>query len=305
VPEEMQMAEIFGWKRGAFTGAHQDQDGCIAKSDGGTLFIDEVDKLSLRAQAGLLHLFETRRYRVLGDAGRLRPADVRFVVATSADLRAEVARGRFREDLYFRINVLPVRVPPLSERRDEIAGWARFILERRHREVRPDGVVHPSLGAERALVQLPWPGNIRQLDNVVRRAYALASVDDPTSGRALVLEREHVERALSFESEGPELPPLMASLRGAAADFIEHAIRRSEVGEPLSLDLTAAFRGLVLEAGVRRLGDLREVFRVVGCDAVLRSRNHSREYRRELAKIARVEEVLSAPPKPPGDPLVP
>ncbi len=100
IPEEMQMAELFGWRRGAFTGAVRDQDGCVGSSDGGTLFIDEIDKLSLRTQAGLLQFMETRRYRPLGDPGQMRPANVRFIVATNTDLRAQVARGLPRGSLF-------------------------------------------------------------------------------------------------------------------------------------------------------------------------------------------------------------
>src|SRR5215217_3011408 len=109
VPEDLQMAELFGWKKGAFTGAVRDAPGSVARADGGTLFIDEIDKLSLKAQAGLLHLLESRSYRPLGEGTGERQADVRFIIGTNADLHAEVRAGRFREDLYYRVNVLPVR----------------------------------------------------------------------------------------------------------------------------------------------------------------------------------------------------
>ena len=114
------MAELFGWRKGAFSGAVKDNPGCVARAEGGTLFIDEIDKLSLKAQAGLLHVLEDRTYRALGEAGSDQKANVRFIVGTNANLPEAVRRGTFREDLYYRINVLPVRVPPLDERRDEI-----------------------------------------------------------------------------------------------------------------------------------------------------------------------------------------
>jgi len=294
IPEDMQMAELFGWKRGAFTGAVRDQDGCVARSDGGTLFIDEIDKLSLRTQAGLLQFMEMRKYRLLGDPGHLRAANVRFIVATNADLRAQVARGLFREDLYFRISVLPVRVLPLSERRDEIAPWARYMLARRHREAGLEGRVILCGEAEQALVSAAWPGNLRQLDNVVRRTYALALAErgDGQDGEPTVALR-HVERALAYEGAVEPQPRLMASLRRAADDFIEQALLRQTEGQALDIDHIGALGGLVLEAGVRRLGDLRQVFCLLGGAAVVKSRNHNREFRRELAKVARLEASLS------------
>lgn len=292
VPEEMQMAELFGWKKGAFTGAVQDQEGCVARSEGGTLFIDEIDKLSLRAQAGLLQLLETRQYRVLGDAGRQRTANVRFIVATNVDLKAAVAAKRFREDLFFRIHVLPIRLPGLQERRDEIIPWARYMLARRHQESQGSGEASFTPEAEQVLQRFSWPGNLRQLDNVVRRCYALALVGPPLPG--VRVEREQVEQALAFERDETATPPLMQSLRRAAEAFIEHALARKE-GE-LGLDLThaEALTGLVLEAGQRRLGDVREVFRLLGGESVVRSRNHQREYRRELDKVARLESAVGA-----------
>ncbi|AFE10923.1 NtrC [Corallococcus coralloides DSM 2259] len=303
VPEEMQMAELFGWKKGAFTGAVQDQEGCVARSQGGTLFIDEIDKLSLRAQAGLLQLMETHQYRVLGDAGRQRTADVRFVVATNADLKAAVAARRFREDLFFRIHVLPIRLPGLRERRDELLPWARYMLERRHQECQGEGTASFTPEAEPVLLRASWPGNLRQLDNVVRRCYALALMGSPLPG--VCVGRAQVEQALAFEQDEQQeavAPPLLESLRHAAEAFIEHALSRKEGESGLGLEHAEALTGLVLEAGQRRLGDVREVFRLLGGDAVVRSRNHQREYRRELDKVARLESAVGAAPRSPEKP---
>ena len=181
VPEELQMAELFGWKRGAFTGALKDSVGAIARVAEGTLFIDEIDKLSLKAQAGMLRVLEERRYRPLGDEGGERRANVRFLVGTNADLRASVRAGRFREDLYYRINVLPVRLPALAERLDELPLWAEYMLARRHRESGADGASRLDGDTSNLLSSAPWPGNLRQLDNIVRRAYAIALLE--RSGR--------------------------------------------------------------------------------------------------------------------------
>src|SRR5262249_53269894 len=140
----------------------------------GTLFLDEIDKLSLKAQAGLLRFIEERSYRMLGDDTTAeRRADVRLLVGTNADLRAAVRAGRFREDLYYRVNVLPVRLPPLAERLDELPRWADYMLNRRHREAAGEGAARLEPDAVKLLVSTPWPGNLRQLDNIVTRAYAL------------------------------------------------------------------------------------------------------------------------------------
>src|SRR4051812_41931635 len=135
VPEDLQMAELFGWKRGAFTGAVKDNPGAISRAEKGTLFLDEIDKLSMRAQAGLLRFIEERLYRMLGDdTSTTRRADVQLLVGPNADLKAAVRSGRFREDLYYRVNVLPVRLPPLAERLDELPKWAGYMLSRCHAE---------------------------------------------------------------------------------------------------------------------------------------------------------------------------
>ena len=173
MPEELQLAELFGWKRGAFTGAARDNAGILARARRGTLFLDEIDNLSPRAQAGLLQVLEERTYRVLGDDSGPRPAEVRFIVGTNARLQDAVREKRFREDLYYRINVLPVKLPPLRDRPDEIPRWARYMVSRYHAERAPDGSVTLGKGTDALLLRQAWPGNLRQLDNILRRAYAI------------------------------------------------------------------------------------------------------------------------------------
>ncbi|HEX2688545.1 MAG TPA: sigma 54-interacting transcriptional regulator [Kofleriaceae bacterium] len=287
VPPELQMGELYGWRRGAFTNAVSDQDGCLARGAGGTVFIDEIDKLSLTAQAGMLQLLETRRYRVLGDPGRQREAEVRFIIASNADLKAEVAHGRFREDLYFRINVLPFRVLPLDERQDEVVGWAEHMLGRRHRGRGATGAVLEADAAAR-LGRARWPGNLRQLDSVVCRAYAFAAADT-APGADPRITAAHIELALGLDDGERSVPDLMVHMRRAADSFVDQLV---ENGAELRLDHADALRGLVLEAGVRRLGDLREVFRLLGSEAIVRSRNHGREYRREYDKVAALEAAI-------------
>ncbi|WP_437328686.1 sigma-54-dependent transcriptional regulator [Sorangium sp. So ce381] len=291
VPEDLQMAELFGWKRGAFTGAIRDNPGAIARAAQGTLFIDEVDKLSLKAQAGLLHVLEERRYRPLGDEGSERRADVRFLIGTNTDLRAAARAGRFREDLYYRINVLPVRLPPLTERLDEVPLWADYMLSRRHREGGGQGVARIGSEAVKLLLDVPWPGNLRQLDNIVRRAYALALAERGGPGGELVLQRGHVERALAYEG-APDEGALLTQLWRAAHAFVQEAERRAREGTPLSLELVEVFRGLVLGAAVRRTGSREEAFTLFGQQQLIKNRNHHRALRRELDRVRELADKL-------------
>lgn len=302
IPEEMQMAELFGWRRGAFTGAVRDHEGFVAESNAGTLFIDEIDKLSMRTQAGLLMFMESKTFRALGDSGGMRTANVRLIVATNVNLRERVASGAFREDLYFRISVLPIRVPSLREREDEVVPWARFMLERCHAPhlAAGDGSVTLDDEAAALLSRGEWPGNLRQLDNVVRRAYALARAT-PRAAAWLVVERAHVERALGCDQPSTGNAAPLSKLREAADDFFARASDPRLPGA-LRLEDARAFEGLVLEAGLRRLGDLAEVYRLLGCEALVEGRNHHRHYRRELARVAQLERAASvsniSPPAP-------
>jgi transcriptional regulator with AAA-type ATPase domain len=298
VPEDIQMAELFGWKKGAFTGANRDSQGSLGRAEGGTLFIDEIDKLSLRAQAGLLNLLESRVYRMLGDGSPPRPANVRFMVGTNRDLRAEVKEGRFREDLYYRINVLPVRLPPLDERRDELPLWAQFMLERRHQETHSGAHARLSKDAEHALLARLWPGNLRQLDNIIRRAYSLALVEHGAAARELVLQQAHVERALQYET-APSRSALLTTLRAAADAFIQEAQRANT---PWDLDLADAFKGLVLGSAVQQFG-LEGALRLLDREPLLRSRNHHRLFKRELERLEALAKTLQLESVPFGEVL--
>jgi len=286
LPEDLQLPELFGWKRGAFTGAVKDQAGAIARAAKGTLFLDEIDKLSLKAQAGLLRFIEDRAFRMLGDdSATERKGDVRILVGTNADLRAAVRAGRFREDLYYRINVLPVRLLPLSERLDELPAWADFMLRRRDIESGGSGALRFDPEALHLLASVPWPGNLRQLDNIVRRAYALIPGAQGSSKKDIVVQRQQVERALTFDEE-PEPGAFVTLLWRAARAFVVEAQRRRDAGsEPLALDLVDAFRGMVLGAAVQANADKDDAFILLGQKMLLKNRNHHRALRRELVRV--------------------
>jgi DNA-binding NtrC family response regulator len=285
-PAGLRMGELFGWKRGAFTGATSDHVGHLGRAEKGTLFIDEVDKLSLEDQAGLLQLLEEGRYRPLGDASSDHQANVRFILGTNANLKALVDEGAFREDLYYRIHVLPVRVPSLAERRDEIVSWATFMLRARHGRTGAD--IAPSAAV--LLESHPWPGNLRQLDNVIRRAFALLTLDQDPTAPTIVLEGRHVERALAFEGE-PMPRPLIDLLHAAATAFVVEAERKS-----LDLDLTDSFRGMVLRAAAEKTGSVEDAFRLFGREAVVEHRNHTKVLRKELARVEALCNALGVDP---------
>ncbi|HKO49129.1 MAG TPA: sigma 54-interacting transcriptional regulator [Polyangiaceae bacterium] len=288
VPEELQMAELFGWKKGAFTGAIRDNPGLIARARGGTLFIDEIDNLSPRAQAGLLHVLEERTYRVLGDNGVEKPAEVRFIIGTNARLHQAVREKRFREDLYYRINVLPVKLPPLRDRPDEIPMWARYMANRRHTTRVPEGRVELSKQAEATLLDQHWPGNVRQLDNIVRRAYAIALMaHGGAPPRDLLLEDEHVHRALAYE-ESEETKSLVDALISAAVAFVSAAEKGAAAGTPLDLDLSDGFKGFVLAVATEKLGNREDAFRLFGREKLVTSRNHQKVFKRELERAENV-----------------
>jgi DNA-binding NtrC family response regulator len=287
VPEELQMAELVGWRRGAFTGAVRDMPGALARAARGTLFIDEIDKLSFKAQAGLLQVVEERRYRPLGDNASEQRADVRFIVSTNVDLNAAVRAGRFREDLYYRINVLPVRLLSFAERLDELPAWAEYMLRRRHAETGGGGALRIAEEAIELLLRAPWPGNLRQLDNIVRRAYAFMIADRGDAGDAatpVTLSRRHVEEALGYEHR-PEPGGLLASLWRAARAFVDEVERTESSASRLSLDLADAFRGLVLCAAIERRRGRDAAFLLLDQQALLRNRNHHRVLRRELERV--------------------
>jgi two-component system response regulator HydG len=173
IPENLLEAELFGYERGAFTGAAGPREGLLQAADGGTVFLDEVCEMSVLLQAKLLRVLEEGGVRRLG-ATKPAAFDVRFVAATNRDMREQLARQRFREDLFFRIAVIEVPVPPLRERREDIPLLAAHFLEASaaHYGKRIEGV---SAAAMELLIRYDWPGNVRELKNAMERAVAYAA----------------------------------------------------------------------------------------------------------------------------------
>lgn len=182
VPRELFESELFGHKRGAFTGAQSDRQGLFREAEGGTLFIDELAELPLESQAKLLRAIETKSIRPVGESGEVE-VDVRIIAATNRDLWAETQAGRFREDLYFRLQVFPVLIGPLRERPEDIDPLAKHLLVRLGKS---DIELGPASLA--ALREYDWPGNVRELLNVLRRAslFSIADAVDPDLIRRMI-----------------------------------------------------------------------------------------------------------------------
>ncbi len=170
IPENLMESEFFGYKKGAFTGADRDRDGFFQAADGGTLFLDEVADLPLAMQVKLLRVIQEKRVRKVGATAE-EPVDVRLISATHKDLAERVKSGAFRQDLYYRLNVIPIQMPPLRELREDIADIARQTLER----LRSGMPARFSDEALRALERYDYPGNVRELENIIERALALCS----------------------------------------------------------------------------------------------------------------------------------
>ncbi|MBX3180796.1 MAG: sigma-54-dependent Fis family transcriptional regulator [Candidatus Hydrogenedentes bacterium] len=207
-------SELFGHVRGAFTGAVKDNPGRVAQCDGGTLFLDEIGDLPVELQPKLLRFLQDKEYEPVGDA-RTRHADVRIISATNADIEQAVSRGRLREDLLYRLNVVELRVPPLRERKEDIPDLARQLLQSLAK-----GASRPVAGftpeAERALTEYAWPGNVRELRNAIERALVfctnghigaehlpggqIAPPDEPRVGDPVslaTLQEHHIRRVLA------------------------------------------------------------------------------------------------------------
>ena len=193
VPESLLESELFGHVRGSFTDAHRDKRGLLEQADGGTIFLDEIGEMSLRMQALLLRFLETGEIQPVGAHGPVKRVDTRMVAATNRDLLTQVAQGAFREDLYYRINVMHISVPPLRERPEDIKALLESFFERFSTQYER---VSPVLSPEAAsfLQAYAWPGNVRQLKNVAER---LVLRDHTRPITVMDLPREITEDALA------------------------------------------------------------------------------------------------------------
>ncbi len=223
VPRELFESELFGHKRGAFTGAHDDRGGLFREADGGTLFIDELAELPLESQAKLLRAIETKSIRPVGESGETE-VDVRIVAATNCDLWTETQEGRFREDLYFRLQVFPVLIRPLRERPEDLGLLAEHLLARL-------GKTNIVLDSESLAVlrEYDWPGNVRELLNVLRRA-SLFAISDAVDGdlvRRMIAASVFGNARESTPPPGAEQPS-RTNLADVERDHIERVLREKD-----------------------------------------------------------------------------
>ncbi len=174
IPEQLLEAEFFGYRKGAFTGANEDREGFFQAASGGTLFLDEIGDLPLAMQTKLLRAIQERSIRAVGATHEVH-VDVRVVSATHKDLQAEVLAGRFRQDLYYRLNVIPVTLPALRDRLEDLPVLSQRILDRIAAESGSSAASHMSADAQQTLKQHNFPGNVRELENILHRAVALSN----------------------------------------------------------------------------------------------------------------------------------
>ena len=177
-PETLLESELFGYMKGAFTGANENRQGLFQAAHGGTLFMDEIGNMSLTMQVKLYRVLQEGKVRPLGSTDEV-DVDVRVIAATNKEFEKEIAEGRFREDLYYRLSVIPIQLPPLRERKEDIPLLARHFLERFRRTMeRPVEGISPE--AMRKLEEYEWPGNVRELENTMERAVALETTGEIT-----------------------------------------------------------------------------------------------------------------------------
>ena len=224
IPETLLEAELFGHVRGAFTGAVGMRQGRFEQAHKGTLFLDEVGTMSTALQMKLLRALQEREFERVGDNQSIK-VDVRVIAATNSDLVSMVKSGTFREDLYYRLNVIPIELPPLRDRRDDIPLLAQHFLEKFGGDLN----MHLSQGAMRRLMAYAWPGNVRQLENAVERAVALSAGRQQVEVSDLPPEIQAAPEPLTspvveFPDEGIDMPAYLSSIE---KDLIQRSLERT------------------------------------------------------------------------------
>jgi transcriptional regulator with PAS, ATPase and Fis domain len=262
LPETLLETELFGHVKGAFTGAVRDSEGRFKAADGGTLFLDEVSEMSPRLQVKLLRVLQERQFEPVGSS-RTMTVDVRIVAATGRDLRSEIRDGRFRHDLYYRLNVIPVQLPPLRERLEDIPLLVDHFLEKYNREENRH-VTHVSREVLDAFMVYSWPGNVRELENCIERAVVMSSDDSITMD---LLSDEIRENHPGFfalpEAEKPLDPP--SELRQAVVHYLDSRNDPSGIRDEILDTVEETLLRHLIESGrfsQRELADLLSISRV-------------------------------------------
>ena len=219
--------ELFGHERGAFTGADRQQKGKLEMADGGTVFLDEIGDMPPTLQAKLLRVLQDREFQRVGGSKTVS-VNIRIIAATNKDLRQAVKSGQFREDLYFRLNVVTLTLPPLRERQGDVPALAQFFLERHTRDAKRPGMVLSAAAVE-ALTRYSWPGNIRELDNVIARAVVLSPKDTIEPEMLVLLSDDADLRQSEDDTFLPYLDlPYHESMEEHSRYIITRAMERAE-----------------------------------------------------------------------------
>ncbi len=276
IPEQLMESELFGHAKGAFTGATKDKQGLFEAAGGGTLFLDEIGELGIGLQVKLLRVLQERTVTPVGSTREV-PIDVRVVAATHKDLRGAVQDGRFRPDLYYRLNVIEIRIPPLRERRDDILPLARHFLREMNQRFGRE-LSGFTAEAEAILGQLLFPGNVRELENVVERAVALELNGEVTAAHLPDPASTALVEGGFFRPE-ITVPPVALEPHQLVAWFIDGVDRYLDDGDG-NLDLDAVLADL--EAGIMR----RALDKTAGnkTEAAQRLAMSFRSFRYKLAK---------------------
>ncbi|HSB32837.1 MAG TPA: sigma-54 dependent transcriptional regulator [Nitrospirota bacterium] len=244
IPENLLESELFGHKKGAFTSANEDKKGLITMANGGTLFLDEIGELPPALQVKLLHIIQTKELTPVGDT-RVITVDVRIIAATNADLMQRVKENRFREDLYYRLNVIEIRMPSLRERRDDIPLLIKHYLGIAAKEAEKN-VKDLDYEAMQSLLAYDWPGNIRELRNTIERATVLADGE-------MITIHDLPDKFRTLDIEGVST----SSLRQALDEFEREYIRRSLADNKFNKEAAAGKLGIDLATLYRKLKKLR------------------------------------------------
>jgi two-component system nitrogen regulation response regulator NtrX len=238
IPEELIESELFGHVRGAFTGAVADRRGKFEVADGGTIFLDEIGDMSLKTQAKVLRVLQEQTMEAVGGTARIK-VDARVLAATNKDLQAEIRAGNFREDLYFRLNVIPIFVPPLRERQEDIPLLADHFMAEFAREYgRRQKTFEPAAIA--VLQRYPWPGNVRELRNVIERLVIMVPGDAITGPDVLFLQQDSGAAATA----AAESPPGRMTLHQARDQFERDLILRTLAEQQGNMSKTAEVLGV-------------------------------------------------------------
>ena len=253
IPDTLLESELFGHEKGAFTGASSRRIGKLEQCQGGTIFLDEIGDMSLSTQAKLLRVLQERAFERLGGMETIK-VDVRIIVATNKDLEEAISNGKFREDLYYRLNVVSINIPPLRERKEDVPELVSYFMKKFNRELKK-GIVGITPAAMEKISSCGWPGNVRQLENVLKRAMVLCQgewiLDDQ-----LLLEKGWEKREAE---EGLSEKPVEDLL-----DILFEELSRGS-GAPQEMDMISILeRGLILRALQRTKGNQLQAAHLLG-----------------------------------------